>query len=71
MHSYSDNVAAELGFTTGVLEQAIDLSESDEFRPGERRSIALLVDDSLSLAGLEIGQTEERIVYARQLPPKA
>lgn len=68
LHDLMESIAAELGYQATSIEQSLNTAALPTLVEGERRTLALLIEDSEAQAVIEVGQTPERRIYVRQLP---
>jgi hypothetical protein len=66
-HAFVERVAALLGFQPAAIGQTVGMAQLGQLDDGIRKTLALMIDDSDRISGIEIGQTEMRTVYIRPL----
>jgi hypothetical protein len=66
-HQCVEDLSAGLGFVPSALKQRIDLSHMGRLEEGARQTMALWITEHITGSGIEIGQTEERRVFVRNL----
>ncbi len=70
LHDCIEDIAKEISHAPEPIEQSWRMGQLGQLEDGKKKTLALLIENTANLAGMEIGQTEERKIYIRQLPPK-
>jgi hypothetical protein len=70
LHDLTENIAVALGGEKTPLCQSVGLEQLGELRKGEKRTLLLMIEDTTTCKGMELGVTEEGRAYAREVPPK-
>jgi len=68
LQTLTDSLSASLGIPGAPLKQSVGMAQLGVLREGERKTLALIVEDIVTSKGIEIGQTPDRHIYVREVP---
>jgi hypothetical protein len=68
-HECIERISFSLGFRPTQIQEQMDMNHLGTLDEGVRQTLALWVDDCNTGSAMEIGQTEDRRVYVRQIQP--
>jgi hypothetical protein len=65
-----NQIAILFGFQEAPLQQTLNMGDQGDVVPGQKRTMGLLIEETTTFRGFEIGHTEDQRAYITKFGPK-